>query len=247
MGKIMVKKYTFILLFLSTISLLANATSNIHYKIWVIRHGQRAKVTAPNYDPPLTKLGVQQAKKAAIFLKKNNFNGKIYSSPYRRTLETASIIAKELNKPVYIATFLQEFVRFPGVHPIKLRPLSVLQKEFPLIAKDAQLPDNWAITSKETLECVKKRYSLGIKELNLKHNDEILLVTHGAVLKAAHMYVTNKDGNSKWEKNNWNCCISAYNFSNNSCDIKLFFDVSFLLKEEITNNERYMVKNKGKQ
>ena len=236
-------KVILVLIFLGTVNLFANQINQ--YKIWVIRHGQRDKITAPAYDPPLTKLGVKQAEKAAIFLKKHNFNGKIYASPYRRTLETASIIAKHLNKKVYIATFIQEFVRFPGVHPIKYRPLSLLQKEFPLIAKDAQLSPNWTIKTKETLDSVKKRYNLGIKNLNLKDNDEILLVTHGAVLKAAHMDAINVDSNYKWSKTNWNCCISSYEFNNKSnCKVKLFFDVSFLLDEEITNNDRYMVKTK---
>jgi broad specificity phosphatase PhoE len=244
MGKIMVK-IIFLILFCTTVNLFANPTANKQYKIWVIRHGQRAKVSAPTFDPPLTKLGIIQAEKAAHFLKKNNFNGKIYASPYRRTLQTASIIAKKLNKKVYIAPFIQEFVRFPGVHSIKYRPLNLLQKEFPLIAQDAQLPANWVIKTKETLDSVKKRYSSGIEKLNLKNNDEILLVTHGAVLKAAHLYAMNLGSNYKWSKTNWNCCISSYQFSNKSnCQVKLFFDVSFLLDKEITNNERYMIKQK---
>ena len=116
-------KVIFILIFLGTVNLFANQINQ--YKIWVIRHGQRAKITAPAYDPPLTKLGVKQAK------------------------------------------------------------------------------------------------------------------------KAAHMDAINVDSNYKCSKTNWNCCISSYEFNNKSnCKVKLFFDVSFLLDEEITNNDRYMVKTK---
>ena len=105
-------KVIFIFIFLGTVNLFANQINQ--YKIWVIRHGQRAKITAPAYDPPLTKLGVKQAEKAALFLKKHNFNGKIYASPYRRTLETASIIAKHLNKKFTLLHLFKNLFVFQG-------------------------------------------------------------------------------------------------------------------------------------
>lgn len=210
-------------------------------KIWVIRHGQRAKVTAPDFDPALTAEGRRQAELAGEYLKKLNFQGKIYASPYRRTLETASIIAGILEKPVYIAPFLQEFIRFPGRHKIRERSIGELKELFPLLAEGQTLPDNWPVSQAETLESVKIRYRDGVEKLS----GEVLLVTHGALLKAAHMHATGRSGSGKWEKMNWNCSLSLYEFDRESVPaVRLFFDVSFLPPELITDNEKYMILGK---
>ena len=242
----MVKKLFLLLLLSGAFCLAGKETAGIQGRVWIIRHGQRDTVKAPDYDPALTPAGRRQAELAAAYLKKMKFSGRICASPYRRTLETASIIAKALDRQVYITPFLQEFVRFPGVHPVRERSLAALKKEFPLLAEQPELPRNWAIRNKETLEDVRIRLHAGLQQLSLVHDSEVLLVTHGAVLKAAHMLATGRSGTGKWEKMNWNCCISAYDFSSPAPPrIRLFFEVGFLPEELVTSNERYLLKKKN--
>ncbi|MBQ7206679.1 MAG: histidine phosphatase family protein [Lentisphaeria bacterium] len=208
-------------------------------KVWLIRHGQRCPVLAPDFDPPLTAEGRKQAQFAAGYLKKMGFRGKIYASPYRRTLETASIIAETLDLPIMIAPFLQEFVRFPGVHPVRERPIAELKKEFPRLVSSPELLLNWAIRSRETLDSVRDRFRAGLDELSLSGGREVLLVTHGAVLKAAHMLATGCGASGPWKKMNWNCCLSMYEFSPGAPPrVRLFFEVGFLPEESITSNDR---------
>lgn len=64
--------------------------------IYLIRHGQ--KENKPG-DPPLTALGIKQAKATATYIHTHNIHS-IYTSPFLRTKQTAEIIAKQFQLPV---------------------------------------------------------------------------------------------------------------------------------------------------
>ena len=233
------------ILFLTALPLSAAGPADLDGRVWLIRHGQRGSVQAPDFDPPLTADGRRQARLAAEYLKKMNFRGSIYASPYRRTLETASIIAETLDLPVCAAPFLQEFVRFPGRHPVRERDFSELKKEFPRLVSPPELPRSWAIRAGENLDDVRERLHAGLRQLPVRDGKEVLLVTHGAVLKAAHMLATGRGGTGKWEKMNWNCCISLYEFSPAvPSRVRLFFEVGFLPEKLVTSNARYKIDEK---
>lgn len=71
---------------------------------FLIRHGQKEEGFG---DPPLTNVGVRQAEYTAKYLKDKNIEY-IYSSPLKRTIQTAKIIAKELYLEVSIDERLRE-------------------------------------------------------------------------------------------------------------------------------------------
>src|SRR5215510_9360596 len=81
----------------------------------LIRHGQsewnavfnRTRVDPGIPDPPLTEIGREQARLAAALLAPRDLV-RLLVSPYRRTLETAEIIAKELSVPVVIEPLVRE-------------------------------------------------------------------------------------------------------------------------------------------
>lgn len=62
-------------------------------------------------DPPLTAKGVTQAQAAAQRLRGDNLR-RIITSPYQRTLQTASIIAGELGLPITIDPAVRERCAF---------------------------------------------------------------------------------------------------------------------------------------
>ena len=75
----------------------------VEMRIFETRHGQVASKefyknnpSLPIGDVALSTLGKEQALLLAKRLKQLNFNGLIFSSPYDRTMKTASIIAEEL-------------------------------------------------------------------------------------------------------------------------------------------------------
>ncbi|HEY7689660.1 MAG TPA: histidine phosphatase family protein [Dongiaceae bacterium] len=85
----------------------------------LIRHGQsewnaiynRTRIDPGIPDPPLTETGREQALRAAEGLAARN-PIRLLVSPYRRTLQTAEIIAKALSLPIVIEPLVRERAAF---------------------------------------------------------------------------------------------------------------------------------------
>ena len=76
-------------------------------------------------DPPLTQRGVEQAMAAAQRLRQERLT-RVITSPYRRTLQTASIIAGELGLPISLDPRVRERCAFScdqGTSPAELARL----------------------------------------------------------------------------------------------------------------------------
>ncbi len=76
-------------------------------------------------DPPLTARGVEQARAAAERLRREGVR-QLLSSPYRRTLHTASIIAEALGIPIEVDPIVRERCAFScdqGSSPAALKEL----------------------------------------------------------------------------------------------------------------------------
>ena len=165
----------------------------------------------------------------------------ICASPYRRTLETAAIIAQKTGSPLYPAPLLQEYVRHDGKARIAVRSPEALKAEFPMLV-DSGLSADWPVRGPETLLSVKRRAAAMLDAMKNKETGggDWLFVTHGAVIKGFHLLCIGYEGGALPPlPMNWNCCLSEYEFGR---DGKLkpvtLFDVSFLPEELVTSNER---------
>jgi glucosyl-3-phosphoglycerate phosphatase len=84
-----------------------------------IRHGQsefnvvygETRIDPGIEDPAITALGVAQARTAAGFLADQGVQ-RLITSPYRRALETASIIARALEVPISVNPIVREHYAF---------------------------------------------------------------------------------------------------------------------------------------
>ena len=120
--------------------------------IRLARHGQPALEDMPkgaNYEFPdgdyvLTPLGREQARLLGKHLKKCGFQGKVLSSPYARTMETASIAAAVCGLEVTPDPGLQE-MRFYPEPPCPGLTLAEMRKNYPNIAPDAVLKHPWMV------------------------------------------------------------------------------------------------------
>jgi len=65
-------------------------------EIWLIRHADCYEELAETFDPPLSKLGRDQAVRLGERLRRTQPVA-VYSSPYRRAMETANAITGEVN------------------------------------------------------------------------------------------------------------------------------------------------------
>lgn len=184
-------------------------------KIYITRHGQvitqdnLGDVQFPAGDPHLTPIGREQAACLGKYLKHIGFSGRIYSSPYARSLETAQVIADYTGSQIVpwapmrqIVKCQNEMQNFVGM------TIEQMKEEYPSIASDARLPYPWWTTDEETADDVTTRIRAAIAEL--PDNQDILLVGHSVSVVSAcdALQVRHKGGN------NINCSFSVHDTEN---------------------------------
>lgn len=214
-------------------------------KIYITRHGQVepnaqywGQVSYPKGEVPLSEMGRKQAQCLGRRLKELHFTGKILSSPYLRTMETAELIAMETGSKIF---------PFPGVREIfKTREaaqeyrgstLKELRQQFTQIADEAQLQYPWWEPKQEDYERVRYRVALAMEEIR-KEDKDVLIVGHGASAIAAMHYVfaaRRKDG---WL---WNCGLTMFDTKNVS---SLFINCTKHMPYHMISNNKELLKDR---
>jgi probable phosphoglycerate mutase len=121
-------------------------------EIWLVRHGDCYEDMSDGADPPLSPLGRQQAQLLAKRVSRLK-HAAVYSSPYRRALETASAISND-----------------------------VLVDDR-LIEMKMDLGDEGELDFKELPASAVERMSAAISDIAQAHPDgRVIVVTHGAVM-----------------------------------------------------------------
>lgn len=135
--------------------------------IYLIRHGEKEDWTL---NAALTKLGLEQANKTASHLKDIEFNA-IVSSPQKRTIQTAQIIAAQQSSSFLIDERLKERIEWENKESVE-----EFLSEWSKTDLDREyLPKNGDSSVKKG----SKMYEV-INELSQKYQDgNMLLVTHG--------------------------------------------------------------------
>jgi len=150
-------------------------------KIFVIRHGEdkdnQSGILNGRRNMPLTNKGREQAEKVAKLLVNKNINI-IYSSPLKRSKETAEIIAKKLQiKEVKVEKDLIE----RDLGALTGKRVEDIPKLTDRIIKTDKV--NYFLEAKgaESFPALKKRAKILLEKIIDRHpNDNIVLVTHGA-------------------------------------------------------------------
>lgn len=140
---------------------------------YIIKHANR-KVTKGN--PSLTKLGIRQAQLTGSYLKRIPIAA-VYSSPLKRTLETAHYIAKELNLKVHIDKRLRERMNW-GDNPTQSFEEFIKEWDYASNHRDFQptVGDSSSRKAGKRLEAV-------IKDLAKRYrNTHVVIVTHGGII-----------------------------------------------------------------
>jgi broad specificity phosphatase PhoE len=157
-------------------------------RLVLIRHGEsegnRDRVFTLTPDVPLTEAGHAQVREAADWVAARYRPTWIASSPYRRARQTAAILADRLAVPVLIEDDLRE------------RSYGELAGQPYVVARD--LPDYdpssywlWCPPGGETLVEVAARAGAALDRIAAKApEDDIVVVSHGAVMMALWRHVT---------------------------------------------------------
>ncbi|AOR24701.1 histidine phosphatase family protein [Clostridium taeniosporum] len=160
--------------------------------LFLTRHGETEwnidRKLQGSQDSPLTERGLRQARSLRDRLKNEKIDV-IYSSPTKRALDTAKIIAEANNTPIVTCDEFKEigFGEYEGKYI----------KDLPIIGENNFLEEmfcgNHEIkgTNGETLLDVKNRSFKMLESILEKESDKnILIVTHGMALKVIMSYFT---------------------------------------------------------
>ncbi len=163
--------------------------------LYFIRHGEIDsnvnKVYAGTSSEPLNLSGKKQAEKAGYYLK-NKIINKLYSSPIKRTYQTAEIIGSITgNKPIMYNSFRE----------LSMGPWEGLSED--QIARDYRkqwetwnkAPAELTMDGRETLDDLLKRVLSGLKQIKLTEVENVAVVTHVAIIRVMLLYVNKRSLN----------------------------------------------------
>src|SRR5262249_16623493 len=163
-------------------------------KLILIRHGEsdgnaiRRFTTTP--DAPITELGRTQAREAALGIGQLFKPERIVSSPYFRARETARIIGDALRLAIEIE------------HDLREQSLGQLAgQSYDVIREDPTFdPDRswqWRPPGGESQQDVRARTAPVLDRIARQHPDsEILIVSHGGVMRALWAHTTGRGDES---------------------------------------------------
>lgn len=204
---------------------------DIKLKLYITRHGQTKWNTERRMqgwnNSDLTELGIENAKKLGESLKSINF-GVIYTSPLGRTMDTAKYIRGDKNTPIIEKVDFREmgFGTWEGMTHTELEQLYPTEYD-----NFWNTPHLFKAMDGESYEDLFKRVEKGLNEIisNTNH-DNILLVTHTAVIKAIFSIVNKISLESFWEPPYIkDTCLTILEITDGKMKIILEADVSHLI------------------
>lgn len=144
------------------------------------RHFAETRIDPGIPDPELTELGRQQARTLAEQLSSYALNA-LVASPFKRTLETAEIVASVLNLPISVNALVRERCVFScdiGSHP------DVLKDHNPDI-DFSDLEDGWWGVPPESEAAVVERCAqFRADHSDLLARDDIAIISHWGFIRA---------------------------------------------------------------
>ncbi|MCI6691780.1 MAG: alpha-ribazole phosphatase [Clostridium sp.] len=164
-------------------------------KIFLVRHGEtdwnlKGKIQG-NTDIELNKTGIKQAYELSNkMLEKNYKFSKIYSSPQKRALQTAKILSENTNIECIVVDKLKEMNlgKWEGL------AWSEVRENYPLEYKEWFVKRRYTKTPNgESYEEMLERVLDSLYKIIDDNSDNIVIVTHSAVIMSLQCYITNTD------------------------------------------------------
>ena len=212
-------------------------------RIFVTRHCQATGKGVPlpvKGDAGVTELGIRQAHLLGKELKKLNFKGRIFASPYYRTVATACHAAKECGGKVFPDARIQERVHRDGGNLKNGATLEELKKLFPDgIAPEAKLAHPWLYTRKDTRNDQYVRLNKVLDEILAENPDgDILFVVHASAVADFQRIMRERCGDKSIDGFVWNCALFKFAVDDQGKFRYLGYDIGFMPEEEVTSNLR---------
>lgn len=162
-------------------------------KLIFIRHGQtdwnlQGKIQG-SYDSDLNDTGIKQAIELSEVLLNLNYKfSKIYTSPQKRALKTAEILSEHSNINYFPIDDLKE------INMGKWEGLSwdEVESQYPSEYREWYLNRQYTKTPNgESYEDMLKRVLKAINTIIANNNEDVVIVSHSAIIMGLQCYVTN--------------------------------------------------------
>ena len=216
-------------------------------KIYITRHGQ-VKETADYYgdalfpkgEVPLSEMGYAQAVCLGKRLKTLHFKGKIFSSPFWRTMETAEIVAEQTGSEIIPIPDLHEIFKTKEAgEEYRGSALEKLKEMYSHISEKAEMSFPWWVPEEESYEMVCKRVADVMDEL-MKETEDFLIVGHGASTSAVLDYLKiHREIHYLW-----NCSLTLYDTEHKE---RGYVNSTGHLPYEMLSNNKMVLKEKSYQ
>jgi broad specificity phosphatase PhoE len=195
----------------------------------LVRHGQtewnRVERFRGRADLSLDETGRKQAEAAALRLKSEQIAA-IYSSPMKRTLETADILASQLKLPVQPLEGLidLDFGSFQG-----LSAEEATKQYGDLYRLWLKQPQKVRFPGGESLEDVRQRVVPSVEQLAVKHKEQaVILVSHKMVCQVLMCAMIGLDNSHFWQVKQDVNAINIFEFRDGSPLVMLVNDTCHL-------------------
>jgi broad specificity phosphatase PhoE len=197
-------------------------------QIILVRHGETEwnvkEVFRGRIDIELNETGLKQAQLLAKYLSDIKIDA-IYSSPLKRALTTAEIMASYHKLKVEIAPGLIDFDygEWQGLPHQEVR-----DKYSRLYAQWINHPDRLRMPAGESLDEVRKRAMSVVDRVIAKYEGSVVLVSHRVVNKVLICALLGLDNSHFWNIKQDTCGITSFTYENEQFILTKHNDTSYL-------------------
>jgi len=187
----------------------------------LIRHGHAVRVNGDYFHAPLTTLGQEQAAQTGqYFSAPENYLDGFYSSPLRRTQETAKIIGDKIGQVAELRIGVQELhlSELPALAVFEI--LSIFDPVEDYLDARAGGPIRWPIEG---------RVSKVLLDILAKHpNQRVAVVAHSGVISAALSWYLPEKRWRWWRTTVGNCSLTRFKVEGNRAELLAVNDIQHL-------------------
>jgi len=193
----------------------------------LIRHGNAVRVNGDYVHAPLTTLGQEQAAQTGQYFSapENHLDG-FYSSPLRRTRETAKIIGEKIGQEAELRLGVQEvmFLELPALVISEI--LSIFDPIEDYLDARVGVSIRWPIEG---------RVSAVLLDLVAKHpNQRVAVVAHAGVVSATLSWYFPEKRWRWWRTTVSNCSLTRFKVEGNQAELLAVNDIQHLSPAIIT-------------
>jgi broad specificity phosphatase PhoE len=187
----------------------------------LIRHGHAVRVNGDYFHAPLTQLGQEQAAQTGQYFSapENHLDG-FYSSPLRRTQETAKIIGAKIGRESELRPGVKEVMFFETPALVIMEILSIIDPVEDYLDAHAGISIRWPIEG---------RVSAVLLDIVAKHPDQrVAVIAHAGVISAALSWYLPEKRWRWWRTTVSNCSITRFKVQGNRTELLAVNDVKHL-------------------